>query len=340
MKIHIVFKIKNTPTGGGNQFLKALKKYFSDKGIYTDEPAEADVFLFNSYQFIPELIRLKKKYPHKLFVHRIDGPIRLYSRMADKRDNIINLTNKHIADATIFQSEWSRKANHELGLQANKHETTITNAPDSSVFYAKSQQELSGKIKLIATSWSSWHKKGFGIYKWLDDNLDFNKYEMTFCGNSPVTFKNIKHIPPLPSNELAKQLRSHDIFITASQKDPCSNSLIEALHCGLPAIALQDGGHPEIIKKGGETFTRKEEIFGILDKISAQYSSYAQNINVPAINEVAKQYQTFIEVLFSERTEESKSFNLLKSIRLHAAILNHKLSGRIRKYIPLSNGKK
>ena len=46
MKIFIVFEILNQPTGGGNQFLKMLKKQFDSMNLLTSEPSEADIFLF------------------------------------------------------------------------------------------------------------------------------------------------------------------------------------------------------------------------------------------------------------------------------------------------------
>ena len=335
MKIHIIFNIKNKPTGGGNQFLKALQKYFISKNIYTEKPEFADIFLFNSYQYIPQVIRLKKKYPNKIFIHRIDGPIHLYSRPNDKRDKIINITNKYIADATVFQSKWSKKANLATGLKKSKIDTVITNAPDSTIFNKKDKKDFNfhNKIKLIATSWSSWHKKGFPIYKWLDENLDFSKYEMTFCGNTNESFKNIKHISPLPSSELAKELKNHDIFITASQKDPCSNSLIEALHCGLPAIALNDGGHPEIIKEGGELFQDQEEIPELLKKISENYEYYTNKINIPNINEVAEAYIQFFKSVIEQTKNKTKKLNFIYRIRINAVILIHKIKVELRKII-------
>jgi len=97
--------------------------------------------------------------------------------------------------------------------------------------YIKEGNAPQTKVKLIASSWSNNWRKGFDIYRFLDENLDFSKYEMTFVGNSPVKFKNIKQIPPVESRDLAELLRTHHIYITASQNDPCSNSLIEALSC-------------------------------------------------------------------------------------------------------------
>ena len=61
MKIYILFELKNGAAGGGNQFLKALKNYFVYIGTYTDSIVEADVVLFNSHQYVNELIRIKNK---------------------------------------------------------------------------------------------------------------------------------------------------------------------------------------------------------------------------------------------------------------------------------------
>jgi glycosyltransferase involved in cell wall biosynthesis len=335
MQIHIIFDIKKLPTGGGNQFLKALKKYFIAKDIYSENPDGADVFLFNSYQYIPQVIQLKKKYSNKIFVHRVDGPIRLYSQMSDMRDDIINTTNKYIADATIFQSYWSKEHNLELGLGHNIFETVITNASDNNVFNTinKSGFKNSGKIKLIATSWSSSYKKGFAVYKWLDDHLDFSKYEMTFCGNSPIEFTNIRHIQPLSSNDLAKELKKHHIFITASQKDPCSNSLIEALHCGLPVVALNDGGHPEIVKSAGEIFNRVEEIPELLEKISSNFKNYFKKINYPDINQVAEKYLLFFKNILHGRTKKTKKLTWLNEFKIRYLLIKLKMKSEIRKYL-------
>ncbi|MCK4818595.1 glycosyltransferase family 1 protein, partial [bacterium] len=226
MKINILYKFVGGPWGGGNQFLKSLKKYFTNKGCYVENPQDADVILFNSHHELLPILKLKRKYPEKIFIHRVDGPV-FYIRGSDLEiDRIIFDINKYIADGTIFQSEWSRNKNYELGMRKNNFETIIMNAPDPDLFYPQKNKKLprgNEKIKLIATSWAPNIKKGFDIYEFLDDNLDFGRYEMTFVGRSPIKFKQIQHVPPQPSGELAEVLRQQDIFITASRNDPCSN---------------------------------------------------------------------------------------------------------------------
>ena len=46
MKIFIAFELLDQPTGGGNQFLKMLKKQFGLEGALANSPDSADIFLF------------------------------------------------------------------------------------------------------------------------------------------------------------------------------------------------------------------------------------------------------------------------------------------------------
>ena len=314
MKINILSKIIDIPSGGGNQFLKALQKEFTKQNIYENNPFKADIILFNSFNFIEDemffkLLKLKKL--GKRLVHRIDGPISLYRGRDIELDKIIYDINTQLADATIFQSYWSREENYKLGMHRKLHETVIMNAPDANIFNTRDKKPFvkEEKIKLIATSWSNNINKGFEVYEWLDNNLDFKKYDMTFVGNSPIKFQNIKHIKPLNSDKLSLMLKSSDIYITASKKDPCSNSLIEALHCGLPALVLKDGGHPEIVQNAGEVFVKKEEIPHLLEKIVNNYTSYVSNRNVKDLSIISKEYVDFL----TKDMSEEKSASTIKS---------------------------
>ncbi len=308
MKINIMFKFKEGPWGGGNQFLNALKNEFIKMGAYEKIPEKANVILFNSHHNLQQVISLKRKYPNKIFVHRVDGPIFLIRNKDLYIDKILFEVNNKVADATIFQSNWSKLKCRSLGLKEN-FEIIIMNAPNTLIFNKEGKIPFKNKkkIKIIATSWSSNWNKGFDVYKWLDNNLDFSRYEMTFIGNSPIEFKNIKWIKPLPSEELAMQLKQHDIYITASRKDPCSNSLIEALHCGLPAIAYNDGGHPEIVNNGGELFNEPEEIPNLIEKIISNYDYYVENINLPTLEEVGGQYYKFMKYIYEKVKSEEYS---------------------------------
>ncbi len=314
LKVSILVEFKESPYGGGNQFLKALKKNFVKKGIYEEIPRNADVILINSYPFKEEY-RFKQVFhfhrQNKLIIHRIDGPLHIYrgNKKDFRIDKIIYYFNRKFADGTIFQSNWSKLKNYELGYKSNNYETVILNASDLDIFnkHGKVNFNKNRKINLIASSISLNWRKGFKIYQYLDKNLDFSKYNMTFVGNSPISFTNIKSIRPLKSKDVVNLLKKHDIFITASQDDPCSNSLIEALQCGLPAIVLDSGGHPEIIGNAGVKFKNRKEIIEAIEEIVLYYEKYQRNINLPTIDDVATLYYNFIKKVYEHRKNNINS---------------------------------
>lgn len=294
-KVHVLYELKEGPWGGGNQFLKALKNAFVSMGIYADNLDEADCILFNSHHKFDAVLKMKKKYPNKIFVHRIDGPVFLIRNKDLWIDRDIFYFNHIVADISVFQSLWSLDHSKKLGYKSNLFEKVIYNASDPNIFNTQgSKQQIKDKVRLIATSWSANVRKGFEIYKYLDENLDFGKYAFTFVGNSPVEFKNIRHIDPVNSCDLAVLLKQHNIFITASIKDPCSNSLIEALNCGLPAVVMDDGGHPELVGKGGETFNSTEDVINKIETVVANYDLYKKGIITRNILDAAQKYYDII----------------------------------------------
>lgn len=321
MQVHILYNFQEGPWGGGNQFLKALKKEFERRGVYAKEAGDADVVLFNSHHFFGDVFKLKKKFPEKIFIHRVDGPLGLYRGSDEILDKIIFQFSELLADGIVFQSRWSKEQNQKLYLTESRYETVVHNAPDSSIFNRQNKKPFKSqeKIKLIAVSWSSNIKKGFDIYKYLDGALDFSKYEMVFVGNSPFIFKNIKQKKSVPSRELAEVLKNQDIYITASQKDPCSNSLLEALSCGLPALALNDGGHTELVQGGGELFSDKQEVIEKTNKVVGNYSYYQSRIPEFSIQEAANGYYRFAEKIFNDvrnKTYQPKRVTLLSGLKL------------------------
>jgi glycosyltransferase involved in cell wall biosynthesis len=233
-----------------------------------------------------------------LYVHRVDGPIDVYRGRNDGADRGIHTVNKRFADKTIFQSRYSLEKHMELGMDF-KNPIVIMNAADPEIFnlYDRIEFSRNRKVRLIASSWSDNVNKGAALYKWLDENLDWERFEMTFVGRSPVTYKNIRMLPPVDSMGMARLFREHDIYLTASRNDPCSNSLIEALNCGLPAVYLRSGGHPEIVKQAGVGFESAEEIPGLLDQVSDAYEAFQSRISMPSIENVSEEYLRVLELV-------------------------------------------
>ena len=231
-------------------------------------------------------------------MHRVDGPIDVYRGRDEGVDHRIQAVNQRFADKTVFQSIYSLEKHLELGLTFCEP-VVIMNAADPEIFHPRGRIEFSRnrKTRLIASSWSDNVNKGATVYQWLDQNLDWTRFEMTFVGRSPVKFKNIRMVSAVDSQRMAALFREHDIYITASKNDPCSNSLIEALTCGLPAVYLQSGGHPEIVKQAGAGFESAEQIPEKLDRVVNEYEKFRTLISVPSIETVSEGYLKVLELL-------------------------------------------
>lgn len=296
LKISIWHTFRPPPYGGGNQFSLALENEFSNRPniyIYRNKfSSQIHTYMLNAVQFdFDKFKRYERNHPNPAIVHRIDGPIHLIRGKDRELDEKTYNINKSYASSSIIQSHWNLEKIASFPYWPVLP-TVIHNATNPKIFHSKGRIEFSPnrKVRLIATSWSGNPRKGGAIYKWLEDNLDWDRFEFTFVGNTSETLTHANHLPPMGSENLANALRNHDIYITASQNDPCSNALIEALSCGLPSLYYNDGGHPELVQFGGLPFDNTDDIFPQLETLISNYQMYQNLIVVNNIKDVADKY--------------------------------------------------
>jgi len=285
------------PTGGGHQFLRALVSELERRGVAVELnriSRATPACLFNSFNFDFRRLRRFARSDCRM-VHRLDGPIGVYRGFDDGTDARIAQVNGELADATVVQSQFSLEAHRELGIEL-REPVVIANAVDPAIFHPPAARDPldARKARLIAVSWSDNPNKGAEVFAWLDENLDWERYEMSFVGRSPAAFLRIRVRGPVPSRELANELRRHDVYVAASRNDPCSNALIEALACGLPAVYLASGGHPELVGDGGLPFVSAEEVPEVLERLLGEVDDRRGAIRVPSLEQVADRY---LEVL-------------------------------------------
>lgn len=279
--------------------MRALCRELVRRGFFLEEnfiSTKTRACVFNSFNFDFDRLRQTARLDCRM-IHRVDGPIAVYRGWDDGSDRRMRELNHDIADATIFQSRYSLEKHRELNLTF-RSPVVIMNAADPAIFHCRGRIPFNPhrKTRLVSVSWSDNPNKGAAVYKWLEEHLDWERYDYTFVGRSQIAFDRIRCMPPVPSDQVADVLRRHDIYITASQHDPCSNSLIEALSCGLPAVYLASGGHPEIVGEAGVGFQDPDDIPAALDQVRAGYARYQQAISVPTIAEVAARYVAVMRV--------------------------------------------
>ena len=312
MKVNICFEEVSGPWGGGNQFLKYLKKMFKKNNLYEEDSTKADVILFNSHHNIQNVFNIKKRNKNALFIHRIDGPVSLIRGIEDKIDIEILKTSNSIADAIIVQSEWSKNKLIEIArknnFKINKPLIKILNTADSDFFSLKNKiKNKKGQIKIVSTSWSDNLRKGFKCYKLIDNMLTKEKdISYDFIGRSPFLFNNIKIIKPLETKELGKKLGEYDVYITASEKDPCSNALCEAIQSGLFPVIKDDGGHEEICNYYGVDYIKFKEINNnLIEKIRNKIQNQIQE---PKFEQSYFKYANLFYNMLSKKEKKEEEY--------------------------------
>lgn len=288
----VFHELAPAPAGGGHQFIRALVGELERRGLVVEQnriSGETTVCLYNSFNFDETRLRRFARRDVRL-VHRVDGPLSAYRGFDDGTDARVARLNE-LADATIVQSAYSLAKHEELGI-ALRSPVVVHNAPDPRVFFPPpSREPVAGRpLRVVAASWSSNPRKGADDLVWLDRNLDPQRIALTFVGNTPATLTRTRVIAPLPSSELAEVLRRHDVYLAPSRDDPCSNALLEALACGLPAVFLRSGGHPELVGDAGVGYDDPSTLLDAIDELAHDLDGRRASIRVPSLEDVADRY--------------------------------------------------
>ena len=319
MQLYLSYPLRDGPYGGGNQFLKTLYAILKKRGVMTEDIDNATIILTNSFFFQPilhaydDLFLLKKKNPEIRFLHRMDGVFAITrGEEFHYMDELVGKWADLCTDGVIFQSHFCENMQYQHGYPQDIPATIIGNACDPNLFYpAQVKKAEDGKIRLIYTSWSPNMRKGFGTLQMLDECLDFTRYSFVFVGNSPVQFKNIRHIEAQNSRVLGELLRQSDIFIGVSHNEPCSNAIGEALACGLPVLIRNEGGNPSFVSQGAVLYNNDAEILPRLEELTAQYDTCRQRLKPLSVEDVADQYCAFAEKLLQRPPKRPSVFQFL-----------------------------
>jgi glycosyltransferase involved in cell wall biosynthesis len=298
MKICVWFKTTEGPWGGGNSFLRSLCSQLKKIGheVVDTPQSGVDVVLVNSWttgateRFLsPGQVAAVKAFgkgpswtrrlPPSIFrplgrrgpaiVHRVDGVAELYrgkGGIADRTQFAIN----PLADVTVFQSKYCRESFSQYNVRPDG-QCVIHNATDPSVFYPSERLAKPTKIlHLLSTSWSSNPRKGFATIAQLSE---VPNTEIRFVGQwaPEIEPKKVKLLGVMEARQIADQLRQSDALVHAAQNEPSSNTIMEALSCGLPVLYLDSGANKELAGDYGVELT--DDLAWSVEDLRSQFIS-------------------------------------------------------------------
>ncbi len=270
MKVAIGYRVQNGPWGGGNRFVEALVEALSDAGhvsVETLEDADIDIILMidprrrnPAVSFTPGAVRryLKGRNGKALVVHRINE--------CDERKATLSMNARlrlanACADHTVFIATWLKGLAVWRPQDAKGH-SVILNGGDVRVFHANGARVWDGRepLRLVTHHWGGNWMKGFDVYSRIDRMLGeggwCERIEFTYIGNLPpgFAFAHARHLAPMTGHELARELRRHHVYLTASINEPAGMHHVEGALCGLPLIFRNSGALTEYCTGFGERF--------------------------------------------------------------------------------------
>ncbi len=182
----------------------------------------------------------------------------------------------HRADYVFYQSKFCKKsANHFLGKRKGNGEI-LYNAVDTNFFKPRDSRKKNKTFTFLITGKITFDLSYRVEYSILGLNYALNKglnaklIIAGKCDNKTVKknlliakeldlLNNIKFVGPYKQEQAVNIYQMADAYIMMKYLDPCPNSVIEALSCGLPVLYSSSGGTPELVdSKSGVGLKVKE----------------------------------------------------------------------------------
>lgn len=245
IKVHISLRPRKKG-GGANTFSNNIVNWIRKSKDYSYEKniLKADLAIVIAHK--AKLSDVKKAAQNGCYIiHRLDEYFEQHETeyRKEKHSKIIAL-NK-LANATVYQSEFVYK-NVSPYLSCDNYEIIINGADKRFFSSAQSNGNYIGHV-----SWSVADRKHFDLL--YDLVKKYPEERFLLVGNHLKTkydFKslpNVKIVKASTRKQMMRYYRQMKILYLPSEKDPCPNTAVEALMCGIPVCYNPDGGTKEIV---------------------------------------------------------------------------------------------
>ena len=274
--VHDRGKISGGPANFFNRLIESIEKNNYAKVVGVKNILQ-DIGLYSS---------VANRINFKPYVVRIDG---IYF---DKKNTCGNnaILNKRIfktinkAQGVIFQSNFSKSlVEAHYGKIKVPNEVIINGAPSRHIVDKRNQK----KVIVCSANWRN-HKRLSSIISvvyLLKKKIDC---ELLVIGDTKLVeapvYNFVKYVGKVDEKTVFDYLDSADLFIHLAWLDPCPNSVIEAISCGVPVVCSNEGGTPEIVSK-----TRCGRVANCDIKVNYSELVDLYNPPTPNIDEIAKE---------------------------------------------------
>lgn len=198
----------------------------------------------------------------------------------------------------ICVSTKNKEESIRLGLTVDDKCVVLPNAIDNSVFYKKDKYECRAKLGIprdsfvVANVGTICHRKGqLRITEAISRLKDKNIYSF-FLGRKEdmsitLDCPNIIHVGFVAHDLIPDYLNAADVYVFPSLAEGCSNSIVEAMSCGLPIISSDMPFNYDILDDKNAILVNPQDIDQISSAI-ADLKNNRQKLSAMAANSINK----------------------------------------------------
>ena len=160
------------------------------------------------------------------------------------------------SDIIVYQSDWSKKMQDKFVGKSKSPYTIINNGVPLDVFSFR-KKELNEEINLVITSNFRPHKRLFDAILLINRLKNkVPKIRLKVVGKiDSITLKAIQNLDlsncdflgMIPSDRIPQVYKNCVLGLSPAIFDPCPNSVVEMMACGLPVISCEESGASELI---------------------------------------------------------------------------------------------
>jgi len=252
IKIHFTYRHVDTPWGGANNFIRALRQDLQKNSEFTlidssDKPC--DVVFMNQLSTGPagngkilsiNQLRQFRDQGRKLVVRAVNlnlhafclGPRNLIQGWWNDRKSITLL---NLADVAIFQSEYQLEFFKRAGYSGIKSLVIHNGAPPEFWIPRPVIAPQTGPLRLISSTASPRKTKCHDIIARISE---CDGVEILHMGAWPegLPTRKVRLLGMLPRERMIEAMATAHFFLHTAIKDPCPNAIFEAVCAGLPVI--------------------------------------------------------------------------------------------------------
>ena len=264
---------------GNRNLFPTLTKWFNRRSILSIiKKVDSDVLYAHFWSSALPVYEFAQKHHKPLFVACGEGDDALEEMVDTMPKEKLETLAKAVTGVVSVSSENKRKC-IKFGLSREGNTDVFPNCVNTVFFHKRDANELKDRLGLKDTDFVLCFVGGFIPRKGPDrvaqaiKNLNDPNIKVMFIGKPFPGYSydfdcpGIIHKGPLDHELIPEYMSCADVFVLPTQKEGCSNAVVEALAMGLPVISSEGPFNDDILDEHNSIRINPDDVYALTDAI-------------------------------------------------------------------------